>query len=621
MMRKFILSIAVFLTIIICCFPTVTRAAGVAKVNGVEYATVQEAINAAKNGDTVTLLSDSMVNDAVIIDKSIVIEGERCEIYYTGGYAALIIPYSDGSKHNVTLKNMRIAAKKAERGISYENGGTLTLDDVIIGGYNNEIPFYALYLTLDSSNASININNCSLNGRYGIYIWGQKMTISIHDTKIYSDDYSDTEDYAAIALNSSDIYTAEGTVINITESLIIAKDEDKFPSVAIFNGTLTGEVNVDEQTKIEGIRKEIIAFVETEAERALFFKLQDAINYAITHDKPVEIIRDIIEFDRIIIKGKIIIRGNGFTLASARHEIIDIYTADEVVIENFAIVGILESVYGIIIDNKPVKLTLDNVTISGQSHIALYIGYLAISAEIIIKDCELTGCFALAVYAEGAEVEVIDSKLTGINTENSEDASKYYSGAILIYVNNVKVRVLNGSVSAISSADKPLACIVHVPGNNADNMDVYLDTEIIAEGTTEIIGFDSNSQHVIKVRQEYKQKLNDEGFAVTEPDAEGMIEIDYSKPVFKVTYVVSGNIITVINVQEGDNVANVPAIPAMEGYKGVWDHDGTNITADITINAVYTGNLFYYIKIVLLPAVAAAGALVAFVYYKKKKGL
>ena len=45
-----------------------------------------------------------------------------------------------------------------------------------------------------------------------------------------------------------------------------------------------------------------------------------------------------------------------------------------------------------------------------------------------------------------------------------------------------------------------------MPGNNAENMDVYLDTEIIAEGTAEIIGFESNSQHIIKVRQEYKQK-------------------------------------------------------------------------------------------------------------------
>ncbi|MBR3953364.1 MAG: InlB B-repeat-containing protein [Oscillospiraceae bacterium] len=38
----------------------------------------------------------------------------------------------------------------------------------------------------------------------------------------------------------------------------------------------------------------------------------------------------------------------------------------------------------------------------------------------------------------------------------------------------------------------------------------------------------------------------------------------------------------------GENVQNVPAVPAKAGYIGVWDHDGKNITQNTTIRPVYT---------------------------------
>ena len=42
-----------------------------------------------------------------------------------------------------------------------------------------------------------------------------------------------------------------------------------------------------------------------------------------------------------------------------------------------------------------------------------------------------------------------------------------------------------------------------------------------------------------------------------------------------------------IKVQDGDSVKDVPVVPIKDGYTGKWDHDGTNITVDTTINAVY----------------------------------
>lgn len=616
-MKKFIFGVFICLIISVSFFPATVYASNVAEVNGVEYATIQQALDAAKSGDTINLLADSDIDSPVSIEKAITIEGNNCEIYYTGSYAALIILNSETKESSITLKNIRIVAKKAETGISYEvEKGQLTLDNIVIRGYGGDKPVYPLFMTADCSGAVININNCSLTGHYGINVWGQNMTININDTEIYS--YSE-ENVAAIVLNRGDVYNAENTVINITKSKIVAADKDDNPTVAILNKTLTAKVNIDEQSEIKGEIKEVIAFVGTVEDSTLFFKLQDAINYGIEKNRPVEIIRNINEKARIEINGKVEINGNGLMLTSSSHEIISIKTADEVIIENCNIIGISDCVYGLTIDYKPVTLKLNNVTISGQRHIAVYVCWGAESSKLFIRDCDLTGCYALGVYGEKTEVEINNTKLTSINNDSKPDAAKHYSGAILIYVNDVKVKVFEGSITTLSSEDKPLACVIHVPGNNAENMDVYLDTEIIAEGTAEIIGFESNSQHIIKVRQEYKQKLNDEGFAVTKPDDKGMIEIDYSKKVNTVTYMIDGKEYCVIKVQDGDSVKDVPVVPIKDGYTGKWDHDGTNITVDTTINAVYTKE-FLNLKMILLLAVVFVIVLIILIMttYKKK---
>ena len=57
---------------------------------------------------------------------------------------------------------------------------------------------------------------------------------------------------------------------------------------------------------------------------------------------------------------------------------------------------------------------------------------------------------------------------------------------------------------------------------------------------------------------------------------------------FTVTYVAEGVTVDTFTVNSGDNVPSVPEVPAKEGFAGVWDHDGSNITADTVINAVYT---------------------------------
>ena len=56
---------------------------------------------------------------------------------------------------------------------------------------------------------------------------------------------------------------------------------------------------------------------------------------------------------------------------------------------------------------------------------------------------------------------------------------------------------------------------------------------------------------------------------------------------YTVTYTADGQIITTETVGHGKD-ANLPAVPAKNGYVGKWDSDGKNITGDTTITVVYT---------------------------------
>jgi len=65
---------------------------------------------------------------------------------------------------------------------------------------------------------------------------------------------------------------------------------------------------------------------------------------------------------------------------------------------------------------------------------------------------------------------------------------------------------------------------------------------------------------------------------------------EYNK--YTVTYKADGKVVKTVEVEHGKD-ATAPEIPAKEGYNETapkWDKDGKNITADTTINAVYTKN-------------------------------
>lgn len=113
------------------------KAAPVAKIGTVEYATLADAIAAAKDGETVLLLADTELTDYITVDKAVTLDlgGKTVTANLTSNYAFAVTA-------DVTFKNGAINITNNNGGISV--AGKLTLVDVDITGAAVNAPL--LYL-------------------------------------------------------------------------------------------------------------------------------------------------------------------------------------------------------------------------------------------------------------------------------------------------------------------------------------------------------------------------------------------------------------------------------------------------------------------------------------------
>lgn len=153
----------------------------VAEVNGVSYATLQAAIDAADDGDTIKLLNNVTITSTLDITKNLVIDGNKKTLTADKCVGFYIKKDLDSfTVKNLTLKGVLEEDKTAGEGgsgsfmgIGTYNGGygvkSLTLTDVTIDGFSyglyfgastsNEVP-----VTVDADN--LTIQNCYIKGAY-----------------------------------------------------------------------------------------------------------------------------------------------------------------------------------------------------------------------------------------------------------------------------------------------------------------------------------------------------------------------------------------------------------------------------------------------------------------------
>lgn len=188
----------------------VATAANEAKIGTTEYATLQDAINAANAGETVTLLTNIYPKYQIVINKAITLDLNYKNI---ASYYQQYIMYITG---NVTIKNGGVYSydwsyfdpsdnTQTEKSVYalYANGSySVNLENLIISGMK-DYPNYGIV----ASGATLNMNDVTVDGYYAMYCLNNATANIYGDSKI-------TAPYYGVYSNNSNINISGNTIFD-----------------------------------------------------------------------------------------------------------------------------------------------------------------------------------------------------------------------------------------------------------------------------------------------------------------------------------------------------------------------------------------------------------------------
>ena len=207
----------------------------VAMIGEAAYASLAAAIEAANAGDTVKLLTDVTETQAVVISKSITLDGNGKKLT-SSATRAINVSGADG----VIIRDLIIDAA-GERAINVIQKATnVTVENVTAKAAN-----YTVNAASSAPNAVINIINSDLTGLNVVNIGSAGAMVTVRGGKITCNDQSEVEGYSALALNKDAIgatITANGVTFDI-------KDNSLKASCGAEGGSITIDGKTDEVVK------------------------------------------------------------------------------------------------------------------------------------------------------------------------------------------------------------------------------------------------------------------------------------------------------------------------------------------------------------------------------------
>ncbi len=412
----------------------------VAEVGGVKYETVNAAIAAANNGDTVTLLSDT--TEDVLINKSITLDLGGKTLTNTGvGKATISI-----TVNNVTVKNGNVIGGASYYNIEVKKGASATLEGVTATAGNTGSSMVDNWgtLTIKSGSYIGGLNTVKSEEGSKITITGGKFvsdyapkygvtgTILVYgDTTITGGEFIQNSTSTAARVVVTGIvegYTAKtvitgGNFTNRSSGAIFhglgKATWDNFEvSGGTFNKSISagfcadGYIPTKNNDGTYGVKKgKYVAAVGSKN----YETLADAIRLA-AKGKTVKLLEDITVTEQLTISKSITLDLNGKTLTSTyamsdasgegRYALL-IKAAVTIKNGTFA-AGVSRAIgaYG--------AMTLDGVTVTtqltgGHACVAL----CANDTAYTITNSTIDGIYALSIFANNATVNVTGSKLTG----------------------------------------------------------------------------------------------------------------------------------------------------------------------------------------------------------------
>ena len=187
----------------------------VAEINGVGYASLEEALAAANAGETVTLCTNLTLNSAILLDKAITLDGAGHTITSTADRAINV-----NCSGAVGIKNLTIVnGASVERAINViQKAVTLTIESVVAEGFK-----YTLNVAASSVGSSITVNNSTLSGYAAVNITGANTDITINSSDLVGINDAPAHEsnrFGVIAIGSG--VSANGVSITVNGGTITA---------------------------------------------------------------------------------------------------------------------------------------------------------------------------------------------------------------------------------------------------------------------------------------------------------------------------------------------------------------------------------------------------------------
>ena len=182
----------------------------VAQIGDVKYETLEAAIAAAQDGDTVTLLTDVNVSETVEITKSITLDGGNHVLTTTATRGIWI----DSSDVTVTIENMEIVSSNntMERSIQVNpNCDNVTLN---LNHITTTATYYTVNICSYVDNLTLNIANCNLTGWGVINLWGNNGTVNVSNSTLVG---INDKSYNAEGWNDFGVIILEGDTTGNTD--------------------------------------------------------------------------------------------------------------------------------------------------------------------------------------------------------------------------------------------------------------------------------------------------------------------------------------------------------------------------------------------------------------------
>ncbi len=393
------------------------------------FETIEAAVEFAKEGNTVTLIRDVESSEIIVLNKSIVFDGNDKTLKSTAG-RAINVSGADG----VTIENLTINCS-GERAINIiQNATNVTIENVTATAAN-----YTVNVASSAPNAVVAINNSTLTGLCTVNVSAAGANVTVDGCTVNCNDNNEKENYSALVLTKD----AAGASIIVTESTINVSGDSNKASNAAAGGTIT----IDNST--EGVIVNVAAITyEGSSYYYVFETLEDAIKNAKEGDV-ITLLRDIKLSENITVANSLVVAEgvevtldlNGKTLKGTMHK---------------SVGAVLKNEGTLTVKNGTISSTADN----GGSAIQNY-------GTLTVENATLNG----APNANGSWPSYTVNN-TGVMTVNNVTITSHH-GAVASY-NDGAVVTLNNSVIDMAG----------IPGFTSHGMYTYSNGKIIVNGGT-----------------------------------------------------------------------------------------------------------------------------------------